>query len=154
MSTLKTIYLQHLNGANTNATLDANGNMTVTGTVCGASSNMFRNRIINGDMRIDQRNAGASANVNGNDIYTVDRFKGWASGGGFFSAQQSSTAPAGFTNSVVLTVTTADASVAAGDFYAYAQDIEGYNVADLDFGLSTAKTVTLSFWVRSSVTGT
>ena len=75
MSTLKTIYLQHLNGANTNATLDANGNMTVTGTVCGASSNMFRNKLINGSFDIFQRASSAtSVASNGVGYVGPDRF--------------------------------------------------------------------------------
>jgi hypothetical protein len=149
-----------------NSTLNANianylpsytGVVNSSVTIAGTSINPFqgmKNRIINGDMRIDQRNAGALKSVSGNDIYTVDRWKGWASGGGVFSVQQSSTAPNNFNNSVVLTVTTADSSVAAGDNYRFAQPIEGYNIADLGFGTSAAKTVTLSFWVRSNLTGT
>ena len=112
----------------------------------------FRNRIINGDMRIDQRNAGASISVTGG--FFVDRWIEYFSGGGVYSAQQSSTAPAGFSNSSVLTVTTADSSIAAGDYYMIRHNIEGYNVADLGWGTANASTVTLSFWVRSSVTGT
>ena len=140
----------------TNAILDASGGNTTTinGTTPTAYNTMGKNRIINGAMEIDQRNAGASVSVNGNDIYTLDRFKGWANGGGVFSVQQSSTAPTGFNRSAVLTVTTADASVAAGDNYRWAQDIEGYNVSDLSYGSSGAKTVTVSFWVRSNLTGT
>ena len=119
------------------------------------SSLGFRNRIINGAMVIDQRNAGASVSISGGgQVFGVDRWAGYASGGGVFSAQQSTTAPAGFKNSWLATVTTADASVAAGDFYMLEQNIEGLNVSDLDFGLSSASTVTLSFWVRSSLTGT
>jgi hypothetical protein len=68
--------------------------------------------------------------------------------------QQSSVAPAGFTNSLLMTVTTADASLAATDLYDISQIIEGFNVADLGWGTASAVTVTLSFWVRSSVTGT
>jgi len=135
-----------------NATL-AN-NVSVVGSVSAVNTFGFKNRIINGGMTIDQRNAGASVSVNGNDIYTLDRFKGWANGGGVFSVQQSSTAPANFTYSALLTVTTADASVAAGDNYRWAQAIEGYNVADLAFGTANAKTITVSFWVRSNLTGT
>ena len=113
----------------------------------------FRNRIINGAMMIDQRNAGASVSISASG-YPVDRFQGIASGGGVFSGQQSSTAPDGFTNSTVLTVTTADSSIAATDYYAFEQNIEGYNVADLGFGTANAASVTLSFWIRSSITGT
>jgi hypothetical protein len=116
----------------------------------------FRNRIINGDMRIDQRNAGAAVTVNSvNDTYSVDRFLGAGqSTDGVFTLQRSTTAPTGFTNSLVATVTTADASVGAAQYYLVTQKIEGFNVSDLGFGTANAKTVTLSFWVRSSVTGT
>jgi hypothetical protein len=128
---------------------EANGG---TGTTIGY--NGFKNRIINGAMVISQRNGTSATTVNGNDIYTLDRYKGWASGGGVFTVTQSTTAPTGFNNSALITVTTADASIAAGDNYRFAQVIEGYNIADLGFGTASASTVTLSFWVRSSITGT
>jgi len=122
------------------------------GTIADSSLG-FRNRLINGSMVIDQRNAGASVSISSSG-FPVDRFLGIASGGGVFSGQQSSTAPTGFKNSTVLTVTTADASIAATDYYFFEQNIEGYNVADLGFGAAGASTVTVSFWVRSSITGT
>jgi hypothetical protein len=115
-----------------------------------------RNRIINGDMRIDQRNAGAAVTINSADsTYTVDRFitKG-ESADGVFTVDQVTDAPAGFTNSAKITVTTADASIGASQLYIFGQVLEGFNVADLGFGTANAKTVTLSFWVRSSLTGT
>jgi len=115
----------------------------------------FVNRIINGDMRIDQRNAGASVTVNSTTTqYAVDRIQGRGDSVGVFTIQQSSTVPAGFSNSLAVTVTTADSSIAAGRIYFLRQNIEGYNVADFNFGSSNAKTITLSFWVRSSLTGT
>jgi len=110
----------------------------------------MKNRIINGDMRIDQRNAGAA--VTTNLAYTVDRFSNQITYGSL-SFQQSSTAPVGFKNSLAVTVTSGG-TVSASDRNAFAQWIEGYNMADLDFGTANAKTVTLSFWVRSSLTGT
>jgi len=115
----------------------------------------MRNRIINGAMVIDQRNAGASVTVNSSTAtYPVDRFAGrGVSSAGVFTAQQSSTAPTGFNNSVVCTVTTS-ATPASTDAYLFRQNIEGFNVADLGFGAAGASTVTLSFWVRSSLTGT
>jgi hypothetical protein len=115
----------------------------------------FRNRIINGAMQIDQRNAGSALTVNsGTDFFPVDRFLavGTASSG-VFTVQRSSTAPTGFINSLLATVTTADASLAATDQYYVSQIIEGLNVADLAWGTASAATVTLSFWVRSSLTG-
>jgi hypothetical protein len=116
----------------------------------------FKNRIINGAMQIDQRNAGASVTINTSSrTYTLDRFLGQGTtSSGVFTVQRSTTAPAGFTNSLLATVTTIDSSLAAGDIYTLAQDIEGFNCADLGFGTASASTVTLSFWVRSSVTGT
>jgi hypothetical protein len=68
--------------------------------------------------------------------------------------QRSTVAPAGFTNSLAITVTTPDSSLAASDLYDIAQFIEGFNVADFNLGTASAVTFTLSFWVRSSVTGT
>jgi hypothetical protein len=120
-----------------------------------ASSIGFRNRIINGDMRIDQRNAGASVTVNDLAIfYGVDRFRavGQASSG-VFTMQRVTDAPTGFTNSLRVTVTTADASISATDRYLFQQVIEGFNAADLGFGTASATAVTLSFWVKSSLTG-
>lgn len=115
-----------------------------------------RNRIINGDMRIDQRNAGASVTVNLSQVfYGVDR---WISGGitsnGVFTIQQNTSAPSGFTNSTKVTVTTADSSISTSYTYNFQQRIEGFNTADLGYGTSSAKTITLSFWTRSSLTGT
>jgi len=115
----------------------------------------MRNRIINGAMVIDQRNAGASVTVNSaSNTFGVDRWKGQASGGGVYTQQRSTTVPAGFTNSVLLTVTTADSSIASTDYYIWGQAVEGFNAADLGWGTVNAQTITLSFWVRSSVTGT
>ena len=112
------------------------------------------NRIINGDMRIDQRNAGASVTVTNGVQYTIDRYRTVAIGTSLgFSVQQSSTAPSGFANSLLATVTTAKA-VASSDQTRIDQFVEGFNISDLGWGTASATTVTLSFWVRSSVTGT
>jgi hypothetical protein len=116
----------------------------------------FKNRIINGDMRIDQRNAGAAVTINTSaSTYTLDRWAGLGqSTDGVFTVDQVTDAPTGFTNSAKITVTTADASIGATQVYRFTQFIEGFNCADLGFGSASAKTVTLSFWVRSSLTGT
>lgn len=116
----------------------------------------FKNRIINGAMVISQSAAGASVTSTSGKLYATDRFFIVKDSGttGVMTAQQSSTAPVGFTNSVKLTTTTAQASLGATDFVRYSQIIEGYNVADLGFGTANANTVTLSFWVQSSLTGT
>ena len=116
----------------------------------------FKNRLINGQMQIDQRNAGAAVTVNSTaQFFPVDRWVGRGeSGDGVFTVQQSSTAPTTFRNSIVATVTTADAAIGSSQRYEIYQRIEGNNIADLMWGTAAAQTVTLSFWVRSSVTGT
>jgi hypothetical protein len=111
----------------------------------------FRNRIINGDMRIAQRGTGAFT-ANGN--YPVDRFTLGNTSDASFSVQQDSSVPAGFVNSVKFTTTTADATLTTTQRAILNQNIEGFNVADLGWGTANAKTITLSFWVRSSLTGT
>jgi hypothetical protein len=116
----------------------------------------FVNRIINGNMVIDQRNAGAAVTVNdATQFFPVDRFFGLGqSADGVFTLQQSSTAPAGFTKSIIATVTTADASIGATQQYYISQRLEGFNTADFAWGTASAVAVTLSFWTRSSLTGT
>ena len=113
----------------------------------------FKNRIINGAMVVNQRGGTVTSASGG--TYGVDRFAIYSNGGGVLTAVQSSTVPTGqgFVNSNLLTVTTADSSIASSDFYSYAQAIEGYNIADLQWGTASAKTITLSFWVNSSITG-
>ena len=113
----------------------------------------FKNRIINGDMRIDQRNAGASGTAS---AYTVDRFNyvaNQASKGTWQQNAGSVTPPTGFSNYLGFTSSSAY-SVLTGDYFAFTQRIEGYNFSDLGWGTADAKTITLSFWVRSSLTGT
>lgn len=129
--------------------------VTTGGTVAaGFNSNglFFRNRIINGDMRIAQRGTAA---VTTNDAFPVDRFRlSFANSTGAFSAEQSTTAPAGFVNSLKYVTTTADASLGATEYAILHQAVEGTNVSDLAWGSVDARPVTLSFWCRSSVTGT
>ncbi len=128
---------------------------SVPNTSLGAgNSSIMKNRIINGAMVIDQRNAGASIN---NDTsgsqYCLDRWNIYGTQSAKFSAQQSSTAPAGFTNSLKITSLSAYSSLAT-DQFVLAQPIEGFNVADLGFGTANAKTITVGFWVQSSLIGT
>jgi len=114
----------------------------------------FKNRIINGAMVIDQRNAGASITPT-NGQFSVDRWKMNLSQASKYTAQQNAgsvTPPTGFTNYLGVTSSSAYSVLAADSFYLY-QTIEGYNIADLGFGTATAQTVTVSFWVRSSLTG-
>ena len=115
----------------------------------------FKNRIINGAMVIDQRNAGASVTPTDSQ-FVVDRFNIRITQSSKLTAQQnqgSVTPPTGFTNYLGVTSSSAYA-VTASDNFNIVQIIEGYNIADLSFGTANAKTITLSFWVRSSLTGT
>jgi hypothetical protein len=125
--------------------------------VLGAgNASIMKNRCINGDMRIDQRNAGASVGTGSTSyfsIYSLDRWSLSCSATNKFTAQQSSTAPTGFVNSLLATSSSAY-SIGAGDYFTIGQRIEGYNVADLNWGTANAKTITLSFQVYSSLTGT
>jgi len=118
----------------------------------------FKNRIINGAMVIDQRNAGASiATSSGTGtVYTLDRWSANYDNQNKYTIQQNAgsvTPPVGFSNYLGVT-SSAATTVGAGNYYYLRQSIEGYNFADLNFGTANAKTFTFSFWVRSSLTGT
>ena len=143
------------NNLTVTGTSTVSGNETVTGTVVMGSS-FKRNRIINGNMLIDQRNAGAPQNNATITTYCVDRFAYFGSAASKFSIGQnvgSAALPAGFTNYLGLS-SLAATTPAAADVYVLGQRVEGYNIADLAWGTANAKTVTLSFWVQSSATGT
>ena len=134
---------------------DASGNVSFGGTAA-MSSSFLRNRIINGDMRVDQRNAGASVTLTTNGTYTLDRWICGLTQSSKFSVQQNAgaiTPPVGFINYLGVTSLSAY-SVVASDIFFVAHRIEGLNISDLAWGTANAATVTLSFWVRSSLTGT
>ena len=177
MSTIRVNAIQNTTANDTNMTLFANGNVAITtanttlrvgntvisnagisvgGSAINPLATGMRNRIINGDMRIDQRYSGAVANVQtGFSItsYTVDRFGFANSSSAVVTCQQSSIAPAGFANSLSATVTTADGSMGTTKYCGFRHNIEGNNIQDFSLGTSSAKTFTLSFWVRSSLAG-
>jgi len=114
----------------------------------------FKNRIINGAMVFDQRNAGATLTLSGSSQFPVDRFVASKdTAGATCTAQRSTTSTTGFINSFLWTTTTGATSGASDESIIW-QNIEGFNVADLAWGTASAATVTLSFWVRSSLTGT
>jgi hypothetical protein len=136
-----------------NAITNAAGGNTATingMTPTADSLQGFRNRLINPGMVIDQRNAGASVTLTG---YCLDRWNGNTNGAGVVSAQRVTDAPVGFSNSLRLTVTTVDSSVAGDDYAQLLQIIEGFNAADLGWGTANAQPVTISFWVKASATG-
>jgi hypothetical protein len=155
MSTLKATYLQQASSASPNITLDASTNATVAGTLAMGSS-FKRNRIINGDMRVDQRNAGAEVNPAVGGTYYLDRWFATSTSASKYKIGQNAgsvTPPAGFTNYLGATSLSAY-TVATTDAFGIQQRIEGLNTSDLAWGTANAKTVTLSFWVYSSLTGT
>jgi len=113
----------------------------------------MRNRIINGAMMIDQRYSGSGNTlVNTTETFVVDRFVAYKDAG-VITSGQSSVAPTGFRNSLSWSVGTG-ATATSGQYFFIKQHIEGFNTADLGFGTASASTVTLSFWVRASITGT
>ena len=130
--------------------------LTIGGVALGAGdSSMLKNRIINGAMVIDQRNAGASVTPTAS-AYVLDRYRATMTQASKYSVQQDAgavTPPVGFTDYLGVTSTSAY-SVGTTDQFTIDQYVEGYNISDLAWGTANAKTVTLSFWVRSSLTGT
>ena len=123
------------------------------GSAQTSATRPFQNRIINGAMVIDQRNAGASGTATG---YTIDRWVFGATLSTKGTWQQNAgaiTPPTGFKNYLGFTSNSAYTPL-TGDVFSFYQVIEGFNSADLDWGTANAKTVTVSFWVRSSLTGT
>jgi hypothetical protein len=115
----------------------------------------MRNRIINGAMVIDQRNAGAAITVSGAGQiqYVMDRFFQYNNTGTTYTAQQSTDAPAGFNYSSLASFSSSISPSATTDGAHTTQIIEGFNIADLGWGTASAQTVTLSFWVKSGLTG-
>ena len=136
-----------------NSIIDASGGNTasINGATPTNDNLMGRNKVINGAMEIAER--GTSA-VTASQSFPVDRFKIIHYIDGALSMQQDSSAPAGFISSAKFTTTTADTSLGTSQYVFFQQRIEGTNIADLAWGTASAKTVTLSFWVRSSLTGT
>ena len=125
---------------------------TTYGAIGSGNSSIMKNRIINGAMVIDQRNAGATVTPTSGG-FGLDRWKFYLTEASKLTVGQSTTAPVGFGNSMLVT-SSSSLSVPAADLYILQQNIEGFNTADLNWGTANAKTVTLSFWVRSSLTGT
>jgi len=138
------------------STVNVNRIVDSSGGILAPISSVFRNRLINGDMRIDQRNAGASVTPTVGGVYLLDRWIFSLSQSSKYSVQQNAgsvTPPTGFRNYLGITSTSAY-TVGASELFLFTQSIEGFNTADLAWGTASASPVTLSFWVRSSLTGT
>ena len=153
-------------GTLSSTVLSANSVTDSQGGSVAPISSVMRNRIINGAMVIDQRNNGASVTpAVAANTYITDRWNIYPTQASKLTAQQrngvDSTAsnyeagsvPVGFSNSLKIT-SSSSYTVTAGDFFILRQFVEGFNFADCNWGTANAKPVTLSFWVRSSLTGT
>jgi hypothetical protein len=148
-------------GANTISIPNVSGTATVmpTGYTLGAgNTTRFKNRIINGDMRIDQRNSGSSVTITNTaaNTYTLDRWFAYTNQTSKFSVQQNAgaiTPATGYTNYLGVT-SLSSYSVGSGEVFVIGQQIEGLNVSDLAWGTANAKPITISFQVYSSLTGT
>jgi len=147
--------------ANTVTPLNGALGATTPSTVVATSVNTpntfgFKNRIINGAMMIDQRNAGASVSIQTTTGYMLDRWIANASANSKYTVQQNAgsvTPPVGYTKYLGVTSSSAY-SITSSDYFSIAQKIEGFNATDLGWGTASASSVTLSFWVRSSLIGT
>jgi hypothetical protein len=142
----------------TAVTVNSSQQTTFANTINTPNTFGFKNRIINGAMVIDQRNAGASVTITNTtaNTYTLDRWFAYGTVASKFSVQQNAgcgTPPVGFQTYLGATSLSAY-SIGSGDILFFGQKIEGFNYADLGWGTASAKTVTLSFQVYSSLTGT
>jgi len=131
--------------------------MTTSDGISSAGVYGFKNRLINGACVIDQRNAGASVtNAAATAAFSLDRWKYYGTSASKFTIQQNAgsvTPPVGFANYLGITSLSAN-TPAVTDEYILTQNIEGYNIADLAWGTASAKSITISFQVYSSLTGT
>jgi hypothetical protein len=153
MSTIRVNNLQNTSTTDGGISINASGHVTVDGVAmpsAGALSN--RNIIINGAMQVAQRSTSETSQT-GPGYKTCDRFLFDIQNLGTWTIEQSTDSPAGFSNSLKATCTTADASPAAGDYIMLSQRLEAQNLQHLAYGNSSAKQLTLSFWVKSNKTG-
>ena len=148
MSTLKVDAIRHNSATSDAITTAADGSCTAN--ITNNLSN--RNIVHNGEFVVSQRDFSSAVTQTG-EAFTIDRWKTRMTANSKFSVQQVVDAPAGFYNSVKIT-SLAATTVGASDYYQFQQGIEGYNINPANFGTPTAKPMVLSFYVKSSLTGT
>ena len=137
----------------TRQVLDVNGNLKVHGNIRAENLGMYRNRILNGDMRLTQRTSNfAVPNLIGS-VNPMDRFYLYGTLPGKLMTQWTTDAPTGFIRSLMIT-STSNYTPTNSDRFGLLQNIEGYNVYDFMFGSTTATPISVSFWVKSSLMGT
>ena len=151
MSQLKVNTIRHTGASSDAVTLATDGTCTAKITSNGGNQFANRNKIINGEFRINQRSHSGSA---GHNAYTLDRWKYSRSANTEFSTSQSTETPDGFANSVKMTSIGSNGSTGAGDYAYWRYHIEGQDLQDLNKGTSAAKAFTLSFYFKSDITGT
>jgi len=157
--TTGTLVLKTGSTPTTAVTVGTDQSVTLAGTLAVQSQNIspytgMKNRIINGGMQINQRGSTVTTLNDVTAFYPVDRYTGGSLSDGSITGEQSTDAPTGFTNSIKYAVTSADSSLSSTQYARLYYQIEGLNVSDLAWGSASAATVTLSFWTKSSVTGT
>ena len=140
--------IRHTGASSDAVTLASDGTCTANLT-----NKPNRNLIINGDFSVDQRNSGSEVNPAVNGTFSLDRWKNTCNSAGKYKIQQVSDSPDGFYKSLKVTSLSA-LSVGSGEFQHIDHNIEGLNMNHLNFGSSAAKTITLSFFVKASITGT
>ena len=128
--------------------------VTVTELDSSAQTLSNRNLVINGGMKVMQRSSGAITLGNDAFTYTLDRMGFYKSNAGTQTVEQDTDAPVGFDNSLLVKNTSADSSIAAADRLAFIYRVEGLDAAKLEFGTANAKTITISWYVKSTITGT
>tara|TARA_R100000406_G_scaffold23791_1_gene15187 strand:- start:225 stop:1388 length:1164 start_codon:yes stop_codon:yes gene_type:complete len=137
-------------GASTAAISIDNSSGTCTANITNNLSN--RNLIINGAMQIAQR--GTSFTSAASNTYVADRWLHERSSSAAFTISQSTDAPVGYKYSIKAEVTTADTSIGGSEFNQFYYKIEANDISHLEYGTANAKTCTLSFWAKHSLTGT
>jgi len=154
MSTLKVDAIRHNSATSDAITMASDGTCTAKLTSIGGVQLSNRNKVHNGDMRISQRygtNAHTPSNTSRN--YVIDRWAYWSNQTSKASVQQVTDAPAGFYNSAKCTSLSAH-TADSGHWFGYLTTIEAQDIYDLAQGTANAKNITLSFYVKSSITGT
>ena len=152
MSEIKVNSIKGVSASTAAISID-NSSGTCTAKLTDNGGNQFanRNKIINGEFRVNQRNHSGSA---GHNTYTLDRWKYARSANSEFSTSQSTDTPDGFANSIKLDCISANGSTGGGDYAYWRYHIEGQDLQDLSKGTSAAKAFTLSFYVKCDITGT
>jgi hypothetical protein len=135
-----------------NTSLNTINNAYAAGTLIPTVTTINPNMVMNGDFRIDQRNSGATINPTTYQ-HGMDRwfYSGFQGSNNYYTIGQSTDAPSGFSNSLLITSTTSSSAI--GLWYVR-NNFEGYDVSHLDYGTASAKTTTISFWAKSSMIGT